>query len=115
MSAHLLFIVTIAVWTSITTSGAPLISTNPRPQFAWEGRRVTLSVSATGTPPLAYQWQFNGTDLRQGTNRVLAMNQVNLTNDGNYQVVIADGSGVTTSKVARLMVRGRPEPTGPEI
>lgn len=99
----------------ILSNAAPSITLEPRSQFAWEGRLVNLNVSAIGTPPLTYQWQFNGADLAQGTNRVLSMSRVNLTNEGDYQVIVADTTGTATSKVARLMVRGRPEPTGPEI
>jgi hypothetical protein len=33
-----------------------------------QGAAVTFSVAASGTPPLAYQWQFNGTNVPGVTN-----------------------------------------------
>jgi CubicO group peptidase (beta-lactamase class C family) len=110
----LLLIAVLTVWTGVT-NGAPLISTNPRPQFPWEGRPVSLNVSATATAPVADQWQFDGANLARGTNRIFSMTRVNLTNDGNYQVIVADATGATTSKVAQVLVRRWPTPTGARV
>lgn len=93
----------------------PIVTNQPRTQFQWENKRVSLNIAATGTPPLAYQWQFNGADILDATNRTFVMSKVQLTNDGNYQVIIRDSSGISTSEVARVMVRAWPKPTGPTI
>src|SRR5688572_15776087 len=112
MKARLMLITAVTVCSLLTARGAPLISTNPQPQFAWEGRLVRLNVSATGAPPLTYQWQFNSANLAQGTNRIFSMPRVSLTNDGNYRVIVTDATGSTTSKVAQVLVRRWPTPTG---
>jgi len=105
-----------ALGVAATALAQPVITTPPRTQFQWENKRVSLEVRATGTAPFRYQWQFNGADLPGATNRVFNLPRVQLTNDGNYQVVVTDGSGgVTPSEVARVMVRAWPEPTGPTI
>ena len=100
---------------ALTVLAQPVLTTQPRTQFQWENRRVALLVTATGTPPLAYQWRFNGTELAEATNRTLLMGRVQRTNEGIYQVVVHDTTGSTTSEVARVMVRAWPQPTGPII
>lgn len=93
----------------------PVITNQPRTQFQWENKRVGLLVGATGTPPLTYQWHFNGTAIADATNRILAMTRVQRTHEGNYQVILRDATGASTSEVARVMVRAWPRPTGPTI
>jgi CubicO group peptidase (beta-lactamase class C family) len=101
---------------SVNVTAQPTISTDPRSQFAWEGKRVTLNVTANGTSPLGgYRWQFGGTNIADATNRSLVFPQVQLTNDGNYRVVVTDATGATTSQMAQVLVRRWPEPTGPRI
>ncbi len=105
----------LACCASLTATAQPTISAEPRTQFAWEGKRFALSVTAKGTVPLAYQWQFNGTDITDATNRSLSIAQVQLTNDGSYRLVVTDPTGATTSQVARVRVRRWLQPTGPHI
>ena len=105
----------LACCASLTATAQPTISAEPRTQFAWEGKRFALSVTAKGTVPLAYQWQFNGTDITDATNRSLSIAQVQLTNDGSYRLVVTDPTGATTSQVARVRVRRWLQPTSPHI
>ncbi|MCI0535178.1 MAG: immunoglobulin domain-containing protein, partial [Verrucomicrobiales bacterium] len=105
----------LACGAALTATAQPTISTDPRTQFAWEGRRVTLSVTANGVLPLTYQWQLNGTNVPAATSRTLTLVQAQLTNDGGYRIVVTDTSGATTSKVAQVLVRRWPQPTGPRI
>ncbi len=93
----------------------PVITVEPRTQFAWEGRQVGLNVSAQGASPLAYQWQFGGTDVPQATNRVFLRPNLQVTDSGDYRVIVANAAGVSTSRVARLTVRAWPQPTGPQV
>jgi len=105
-----------ALGVAATALAQPVITTQPRTQFQWENKRVSLEVRATGAAPFRYQWQFNGADLPEATNRVFNLPRVQLTHDGSYRVVVTDAAGgVTPSEVARLMVRAWPAPSGPEI
>jgi hypothetical protein len=108
------FVVVAGVLNPNTRAQATIV-TDPRTQFAWEGKRVTLNVTAKGAVPLSYQWQFKGTNIADATNRSLTMAQVALTNDGDYRIVVADPTGTSTSQVARVIVRAWPQPTGPHI
>ena len=46
----------------------PTIVSQPQSQTIFSGDTATFSVSATGSPPLSYQWQFAGTDIPNATN-----------------------------------------------
>ena len=50
-------VATLVVYLPVAITGQPQSQTVPA------GSDVTLSVTATGTAPLTYQWQFNGTNL----------------------------------------------------
>src|SRR5205807_435165 len=61
---------------SVTTSPAAVLTVNvppsitipPQSQTITAGSNVTISVSASGTLPLNYQWRLNGTNLVNGGN-----------------------------------------------
>jgi hypothetical protein len=46
----------------------PAIVTQPESRTVVAGDSVMFSVTASGTPPLAYQWSFNGTFIQGATN-----------------------------------------------
>jgi hypothetical protein len=61
--------------------------------FVRANSSVTFSVGAYGTPPLAYQWQLNGTNLLNKTNTFLNLSGVQPTNSGTYSVIITNVYG----------------------
>jgi hypothetical protein len=63
-----------------------------------------LSVTATGTAPLAYQWSFGATWLVGETNSELPIGNADFTNAGNYQVTVTNLYGSATSSVAAVNV-----------
>ena len=98
------------------TNIPPAISTNNQPisQTNGVGTTATFSVFATGTAPLSYHWQLEGTNLVNGghysgvTNSVLKISTIQLTNAGNYSVVVTNAGGSTTSSNALLTVLSAP-------
>ena len=48
-------------------SQAPAITTHPASQTVTTGSPVTFNVTASGTPPLTYQWQRNGANIAGAT------------------------------------------------
>lgn len=75
----------------------PSISTPPLGQSFTLGSAVALSVSAGGTGPLFYQWQFNGVNIGGATTATLALSNLSPTNAGAYRVVITNAVGTITS------------------
>ena len=65
---------------------------------------MTFAVTA-GTVPLAYRWVYNSTNfLLNATNTSLSLTNLQLTNAGNYTVIITNTAGAVTSSVAQLTV-----------
>ena len=88
--------------------GQPVITNQPATQATAPGTTVTFQVGATGTAPLAYQWQKNPgngfSDLADHTNAALILANVQPWDAGGYRVVVTNLTGARTSAVARLYV-----------
>ena len=89
-------------------SGLPLITVQPTNQTAMAGSTVTFSVTAIGTPPLTYQWSFDGTNLANATDPSLTMTNLQLNQSGNYSVLVTNLYGSTNSDGAVLRVYALP-------
>ena len=60
---------------------------------------LTNRVMATSaTPPLSYQWRFNGADLSGQTNATLSLTNIQVTDAGAYTALATDASGTIESK-----------------
>jgi len=97
----------ISVGTNSVTN-APAITTQPQSQGVATGNSVTLSVIATGTSPLNYQWLFNGTNLSGATTNPFTIASAQITNTGNYSVTITNIAGSITSSNAVISVTNAP-------
>jgi sugar lactone lactonase YvrE len=94
--------VTSAVAT-LTVVYPPSILVQPASQEILPGNNATLSVTATGTPPLYYSWFFDATNLLQaGTSASLIVSNLTAGPLGQYTVVITNAYGSETSQVATL-------------
>ncbi len=90
---------------SYTAEGtAPGIASQPGSQSLIAGAPAALSVVAYGTPPLAYQWQFNGTNLPNATNAVLTIAKAGTANNGSYSIAVSNDYGLVLSSNAVLSV-----------
>jgi hypothetical protein len=77
------------------------------------GSNVTLAVSATGSLPLSWQWNFNGSVVSGATSSSLALPGVTTNQAGTYSIVITNAFGSVTSEVAILTVLGKTSPPQP--
>ena len=97
---------------SLTVEGSsvsrPTILTQPASQTVTTGTNVTFSVTASGTPPLSYLWQFNGANLANATNATLTLTNVQLGQGGNYSVLVSNAAGFILSSNALLTVSPAP-------
>ncbi|HEY6228755.1 MAG TPA: DUF4623 domain-containing protein [Verrucomicrobiae bacterium] len=80
------------------------ISTQPAAATVIESGRVTLSVTALGTPPLTYQWTHAGTNLPGQTASTLLLSNATADMAGDYQVIVSNAAGPITSNPATLTV-----------
>jgi hypothetical protein len=83
----------------------PTISVPPQNQTANQGDDTMFTVTATGTPPLGYQWRFNST--APVGNNASNYTRVNVqpADVGGYSVVITNAVGSITSAVANLTLQ----------
>ncbi|MGA2244785.1 MAG: LamG-like jellyroll fold domain-containing protein [Verrucomicrobiota bacterium] len=86
----------------------PYITVQPASQTNVVGGTTTFSVAASGTPPLSYQWSFNGTNILNTTNTTLMLVDLQWTNAGNYSVLVTNLYGATNSALATLAVNPAP-------
>lgn len=94
-----------AILTVSLTPVAPAITTQPANQTVTVGQAATFSVTATGTAPLNYQWQKNGTDI-PAANSLSYTTPVTTTADSGelFRVVVSNSVGNVTSNSAMLTV-----------
>ena len=83
---------------------APTVRTQPSDQTVTVGDLVTFTVAAGGTPPLRYQWRFNGADIPSANGASLELTNAQMSQAGNYDVIVSNSSGSAASAVATLRV-----------
>ena len=81
-----------------------LIVGQPASETVAVGDTAVFTVTASGSAPLSYQWYFNSSLLSGGTNATLNLTNAQLTQAGNYWMVLSNPGGATTSSVAVLTV-----------
>ena len=72
------------------------------------GTNALLTVSATGSAPLGYQWFFAGEPLIGAQDKVLSFTNIQPANSGSYFVTVSNFAGVVTSVVANLSIIAEP-------
>jgi hypothetical protein len=97
--------------TLTVNSSPPAITTQPSGQTVTAGANVTLSVVATGSPTLTYQWKRNGTNVSGGTSSTLSLNNIQPSTGGTYSVVVTNSAGSVTSNNAVVVVNVPPSIT----
>jgi len=82
----------------------PTVQTHPVSQTVFIGSSVTLSVVATGTAPLSYQWQRDGVAIAGETSSSLTLNNLQVSDSGGYSVVVSNLVFSVTSNTATITV-----------
>src|SRR5206468_4969638 len=83
-------------------SGPPTITTQPQNQLSAIGGTAAFSVKAVGSPPLFYQWQFNGEDIPGATSATLRLTGVSAKDEGAYWVIVSNRFDMVVSDKANL-------------
>jgi len=88
----------------IVISKPAIITTSSTNTTGIVGHNLTLSVTAGGSPPLKYQWQFNGRNISGATGPAYTILGVKTSSAGKYDVIVTNASGHVTSPAINLTV-----------
>ncbi len=89
------------------TPAAPSVTSVPTTQTSAPGATATLTVVASGTAPLTYQWRKAGVALTgntSATTATLSIPGATTADSGSYDVVITNALGSTTSAAITLNI-----------
>ncbi len=89
--------VSVAVAATITTNRL-------QDQLAFSGGSAAFSIGLEALIPVAYQWQFGGTDLPDATGDSLVLTNVQEAQAGTYRVVFSDSYEVVTNSASLALV-----------
>ena len=86
---------------------AMIVTNAPVSQSIAVGGTATFSVGVSGgRSPLAYRWQFNGTNIAGATTNQWTVSNAQLTNAGNYAAVITDANSLSVTSPAAVLLVG---------
>ncbi len=92
--------------TPTPTPAPPTITKQPANRHVAEGESARFAVTATGAPPVAYQWKRNGADIAGATSNIYNTPPAAPADDGTlFAVVVSNPGGNTTSKSVHLWVQ----------
>jgi len=89
---------------TVTVVFPPSIVQEPRSWTVPAGTVLELSVSASGTEPLGYQWMDSSGAIPGATSATYNLNPVQISDAGSYSVIVTNAYGAVTSAVATLTV-----------
>lgn len=99
---------------TITPAGSPPVAVSfaqqPQPLSNAVGSSATFSVGVTGDPAVAYQWRKNQIEIAGATQASFTINNVQASDAGIYDVVIANGFSADISFPTLLIVTPGSEP-----
>src|SRR4029077_17368481 len=105
-----------ATLTVNTAPVAPTITTQPVNQTVTAGQTAAFTVVATGTAPLAYQWQKNGANIAGATATSYTTPVTTTADSGStFRVVVTNTAGSVTSSAATLTVNAVVDTTPPTV
>jgi hypothetical protein len=92
-------------------SEPPVITVPPENQAFILADNAVFSLSATGTPPLFYQWRFNGSNLSSETNAALIIENLQPSHLGSYSAVVSNYEGIVIATAQLKADSARPSVT----
>ncbi|HMJ88790.1 MAG TPA: M64 family metallopeptidase, partial [Candidatus Acidoferrum sp.] len=99
-------------WWAVNVTSALVITEQPQSLAVLADASASFSVTATGAPPISYQWRFNGGLLDAQTNALFTISNVTPEHVGNYDVLVANDLARRISAVVTLTIE---TPTMPVI
>ncbi len=101
---------TLDTVTGVTAVSIPVITAQPQQLILNPNQPGTLTVSATGTPPLTYQWRKDGIPLSSGSGASLTVSAATNADAGVYSVIVSNVHGSAISSAAPVIISSTPVP-----
>jgi hypothetical protein len=89
---------------TLVVQAPPVISAQPQSFSVTEGAPITLSVTAGGAAPLAYEWQKNEVAITGANSSSLSFSSPKASDSGTYKVTISNEFGSVLSSEAIVLV-----------
>ncbi|MEY3231103.1 MAG: hypothetical protein RL689_1192, partial [Planctomycetota bacterium] len=96
---------------TLTVNVGPSIGTQPSSLSVCSGAAASLTVAASGSGPLTFQWRKGGTNIPGATSATFSVAAAVSTDQGSYDCVVSNGCGSVTSSSATLTVNTAPSIT----
>jgi hypothetical protein len=87
---------------TVTVNTPPTISSQPISTLTYSGTTSSLTVSASGTSPLNYQWFKDGAAISGAVSSSYALTGSTLNKEGSYSVVVSNVAGSATSNTSTV-------------
>jgi hypothetical protein len=87
---------------TVTVETAPSITQQPQGGTAAIGRSFQITVQATGTAPLQYQWFKDGQAITGATSNTYTITNVTQNDAGRYKVVVTNRCGTAESQEVQV-------------
>lgn len=94
--------------TTLGITSAPVITVEPNDLKGARNGAITFSVTAVGTSKITYQWRKDGTPIAKAIGSKLTLTRLSAASEGNYDVLVTNPLGTTTSRTASLVVEDAP-------
>ena len=85
-----------------SSSTPPTISSQPASTNVWVNSSASFSVTASGTSPLSYTWEYNGKVVAGYASSIYTLSSVVLGLQGAYTCTISNTAGSITSSIGSL-------------
>jgi hypothetical protein len=95
----------LLAYTVVRSVEPPVIATQPASATVWASSTVALSVGASGSRPLSYQWTSNGVVIPSATSASLTLTNLGVPASAAYAAIVSNPAQSITSAPAVLTVR----------
>jgi hypothetical protein len=99
----------------VTIAATPVLTLQPTSRVVAAGSNVVVRAGAIGVGVVHYQWRYNDSDLPGATDPVLALNGMQVSQSGRYQLRVTDDLGVAFSDPVSIIAAVRPAIVVPPV
>jgi alpha-tubulin suppressor-like RCC1 family protein len=78
------------------TDLTPFFDEQPTSLTVFQNSSPTFEAVVSGYAPMAFQWQFNGTNIPWATNTAITLTNAQFSNEGPYSLIVSNRYGITT-------------------